>query len=113
MLKDFENSVEAGFQMACAQGPLCAEPVVGMGWVVQKIEWKDAEEGEEGTSVVGITSLRFRALVVAEPIADAWIFSRQGQNKRRARFAYLQYPRCLQARHARLESQDQAGHVHL
>lgn len=38
LLRDFENSVEAGFQMATFQGPLCGEPVVGMGWVVEKIE---------------------------------------------------------------------------
>jgi ribosome assembly protein 1 len=47
LLRDFENSVEAGFQMATFQGPLCAEPTVGMGWVVERIEHsKDEEEGE-------------------------------------------------------------------
>lgn len=47
LLRDFENSVESGFQMATFQGPLCAEPVVGMGWVVEKIEHsKQEEEGE-------------------------------------------------------------------
>lgn len=47
LLRDFENSVEAGFQMATFQGPLCAEPTVGMAWVVERIEHsKDEEEGE-------------------------------------------------------------------
>lgn len=33
--------------MATFQGPLCAEPTVGMGWVVERIEHsKDEEEGE-------------------------------------------------------------------
>ncbi|RSH81559.1 Cytoplasmic GTPase/eEF2-like protein (ribosomal bioproteinsis) [Saitozyma podzolica] len=54
LLRDFENSVEAGFQMATFQGPLCAEPTVGMGWVVERIEHsKDEEEGKGRTAVVG------------------------------------------------------------
>lgn len=51
LLKDFENSIEAGFQMATFQGPLCSEPVVGMAWVVESIEYKpDEEESEQGES---------------------------------------------------------------
>ena len=47
LLRDFENSIEAGFQMATFQGPLCAEPVVGMAWVVENVSFnKDAEDGE-------------------------------------------------------------------
>ncbi|RYE13216.1 MAG: hypothetical protein EOP45_21560 [Sphingobacteriaceae bacterium] len=47
LLRDFENSIEAGFQMATFQGPLCAEPVVGMAWVVESVSFnKDAEDGE-------------------------------------------------------------------
>lgn len=49
LLKDFENSIEAGFQMAAFQGPLCAEPTVGMGWVVEKVEYNpEDEESEQG-----------------------------------------------------------------
>ena len=49
LLRDFENSVEAGFQMATFQGPLCAEPVVGMGWVVERIEFnREEEQSEQG-----------------------------------------------------------------
>ena len=51
LLRDFENSVEAGFQMATFQGPLCSEPVVGMAWVVESIEHKpEEEETEQGES---------------------------------------------------------------
>lgn len=45
--RDFENSIEAGFQMAAFQGPLCAEPVVGMAWVVENVTFnKEAEDNE-------------------------------------------------------------------
>jgi ribosome assembly protein 1 len=51
LLRDFENSIEAGFQMATFQGPLCAEPVVGMAWVVENVSFnKDAEDGESESS---------------------------------------------------------------
>jgi len=54
LLKDFENSVEAGFQMATFQGPLCAEPVVGMAWIVESIEYKpEEEESEQGEWSLG------------------------------------------------------------
>lgn len=37
-LRDFEDSIEAGFQIAMFQGPLCAEPVVGMAFDVEAME---------------------------------------------------------------------------
>ena len=53
-LEDFENSIEAGFQMATFQGPLCAEPVVGMAWVVEKIEInREESDSEQGELEVG------------------------------------------------------------
>lgn len=48
LLKDFENSIEAGFQMATFQGPLCAEPVVGMGWIVESVRMNKDEEDQDG-----------------------------------------------------------------
>ncbi|WWC93976.1 hypothetical protein V866_000814 [Kwoniella sp. B9012] len=49
LLRDFENSIEAGFQMATFQGPLCSEPVVGMAWVVENVELNKEEfESEQG-----------------------------------------------------------------
>ncbi|WVR07229.1 hypothetical protein IAU60_004270 [Kwoniella sp. DSM 27419] len=49
LLRDFENSIEAGFQMATFQGPLCSEPVVGMAWVVEDIQLnKDEFASEQG-----------------------------------------------------------------
>lgn len=44
LLKDFETSIEAGFGMATFQGPLCSEPVVGMAWVVESVEYHRPEE---------------------------------------------------------------------
>jgi ribosome assembly protein 1 len=37
--------------MATFQGPLCAEPVVGMAWVVEKIAFnREEEESDQGQS---------------------------------------------------------------
>ncbi|WVQ82433.1 hypothetical protein IAT38_004561 [Cryptococcus sp. DSM 104549] len=65
LLRDFESSIESGFQMATFQGPLCSEPVVGMGWVVESVESNQEElEAEQGkgrtAAVVGalISSVR-------------------------------------------------------
>ena len=63
LLQDFENSTEAGFQMATIQGPLCSEPVVGMGWVVEKIEFHRDEAADQSgrlSAIVGalISSVR-------------------------------------------------------
>nr|XP_018263281.1 ribosome assembly protein 1 [Kwoniella dejecticola CBS 10117]OBR85439.1 ribosome assembly protein 1 [Kwoniella dejecticola CBS 10117] len=56
LLRDFENSIEAGFQMATFQGPLCSEPVVGMAWVVEGIQLDkdefDSEQGKGRTAAV-------------------------------------------------------------
>jgi ribosome assembly protein 1 len=48
LLKDFETSIEAGFGMATFQGPLCSEPVVGMAWTVESVEYHKPEEETEG-----------------------------------------------------------------
>lgn len=59
MLRDFENSIEAGFQMATFQGPLCAEPVVGMAWVVEDVAFnKDAEDTESVSRFLVLTMRR-------------------------------------------------------
>lgn len=48
MLRDFDGNIETGFQLANQQGPLCAEPVVGMAYFVEKIEVADVA-GQEDT----------------------------------------------------------------
>ncbi|KAL7421772.1 Cytoplasmic GTPase/eEF2-like protein (ribosomal biogenesis) [Cryptotrichosporon argae] len=58
MLRDFDDSIETGFQLATFQGPLCAEPVVGMAWVVEDVAYHpEAVESEQAksrsTAVVG------------------------------------------------------------
>lgn len=35
--RDFDDDIETGFQIACHQGPLCAEPVIGMAYFVERI----------------------------------------------------------------------------
>jgi ribosome assembly protein 1 len=37
-VEDFENRIEAGFQLATFQGPLCAEPMEGMVFFVERVE---------------------------------------------------------------------------
>lgn len=48
MLRDFDGNIETGFQLANQQGPLCAEPVVGMAYFVEKVEVADLS-GQEDT----------------------------------------------------------------
>jgi ribosome assembly protein 1 len=44
-----ETSIETGFQIATFQGPLCAEPVEGMGFFVESLDFDPAQlEGESG-----------------------------------------------------------------
>ncbi|KAH9841508.1 P-loop containing nucleoside triphosphate hydrolase protein [Rhodofomes roseus] len=38
LLRDFDNHLEAGFQLATFQGPLCAEPVEGLAYLVESVE---------------------------------------------------------------------------
>ncbi|WVQ77258.1 hypothetical protein IAR50_006941 [Cryptococcus sp. DSM 104548] len=47
LIRDYESSLLAGFQLSTFQGPLCAEPVVGMAWVVEYVE-VDSDELAEG-----------------------------------------------------------------
>ncbi|KAF8579687.1 ribosomal protein S5 domain 2-like protein, partial [Ramaria rubella] len=48
-LRDFEDSIETGFQIATFQGPLCAEPVVGMAFIVEDMSFTEVD-GHGGTS---------------------------------------------------------------
>lgn len=38
LLRDLDNHLEAGFQLATFQGPLCAEPVEGLAYFVESVE---------------------------------------------------------------------------
>jgi translation elongation factor EF-G len=49
ILRDFDDSIETGFQIATFQGPLCAEPVVGMAYFVEKVEIDSSEDRETRT----------------------------------------------------------------
>ena len=37
-IRDFDNHIETGFQLATFQGPLCAEPVEGMAYFIEQVE---------------------------------------------------------------------------
>lgn len=49
MMRDFDDSIETGFQISTFQGPLCAEPVVGMAYFLEKLE-VETSEGDENRS---------------------------------------------------------------
>ncbi|GJJ15740.1 hypothetical protein Clacol_010018 [Clathrus columnatus] len=51
-IRDFDDSIETGFQIATFQGPLCAEPVVGMAFVLQDLVVGDSED-DTSTSRAG------------------------------------------------------------
>ena len=36
--RSFDGQIETGFQMAAAHGPLCAEPMAGLAFFVEKVE---------------------------------------------------------------------------
>ncbi|KAF5315116.1 hypothetical protein D9619_007031 [Psilocybe cf. subviscida] len=38
IIRDFDNHIETGFQLATFQGPLCAEPVEGLAYFVEQVE---------------------------------------------------------------------------
>jgi ribosome assembly protein 1 len=48
LLGDFDNNIETGFQLATYRGPLCAEPVIGMAYSIEKIEINNPEPEEGG-----------------------------------------------------------------
>lgn len=36
--RDYEDSIDSGFQIATFQGPLCAEPVMGMAYFLDEVK---------------------------------------------------------------------------
>ncbi|KAH6912905.1 translation elongation factor 2 [Coprinopsis sp. MPI-PUGE-AT-0042] len=38
IIRDFDNHIETGFQLATFQGPLCAEPVEGLAYFVEQVD---------------------------------------------------------------------------
>jgi ribosome assembly protein 1 len=48
---EYESSVEGGFQIATLQGPLCAEPVQGMAYLVESLKATETDgQDTEGAS---------------------------------------------------------------
>lgn len=48
--RDFDGNIETGFQIATFQGPLCAEPVEGIAYFVERVDIdKDGVEKERRT----------------------------------------------------------------
>ena len=112
LLRDFENSIEAGFQMATFQGPLCAEPVVGMGWIVENVTFnKDAEDNESESITNSPVDQVLKATEDGRDLADARLRSREELGG--CRCPYILSPGLVSGRYARLVPTYQAGYVHL
>lgn len=47
LTRDFESTLETGFQAATLQGPLCAEPVQGMAYFVERLDINEQATHEE------------------------------------------------------------------
>lgn len=52
MARDFDHSLEAGFQLANLQGPLCAEPVVGMAYIVEHVRYDPSKSTSTSSHAV-------------------------------------------------------------
>jgi len=50
---EYEPSLEAGFQIATLQGPLCAEPVQGMAYLVESLQANDTD-GQDTEGIIGL-----------------------------------------------------------
>ena len=49
VIREFETHIEAGFQLATFQGPLCAEPIEGLAYFVEQVDVdKEALQKELG-----------------------------------------------------------------
>lgn len=72
MLRDFDGNIETGFQLANQQGPLCAEPVVGMAYFVEKVEVADMA-GQEDTRGCWHN--------VEQPSYSSWFFLLQSERE--------------------------------
>jgi ribosome assembly protein 1 len=71
MALEFESSLEAGFQIATLQGPLCAEPVQGMAYVVESLKVDETEGHDtEGTDMFFMTR------------SNKWLISRVAHSKK-------------------------------
>ncbi|KAG8686930.1 Cytoplasmic GTPase/eEF2-like protein (ribosomal biogenesis), partial [Ceratobasidium sp. 394] len=47
--RDYEDSIDTGFQIATFQGPLCAEPVMGMAYTIEEVKQNpDAAHTQSG-----------------------------------------------------------------
>ncbi|KAI5122471.1 hypothetical protein M0805_008782 [Coniferiporia weirii] len=53
LVQDFENSVETGFQIAVFRGPLCAEPVEGMAFFVESLQYDLQAVESDSSQVIG------------------------------------------------------------
>lgn len=53
MLRDYDNSITSGFQLACFSGPLCEEPMLGVGFILR--QWSYTNMQTEIASQTGQT----------------------------------------------------------
>ncbi|KAG5641547.1 hypothetical protein DXG03_004793 [Asterophora parasitica] len=76
-VRDFDNHVETGFQLATFQGPLCAEPVEGMAYFVESVVIDRESLGKEIADVLGkvyAVVAKRRGRIVAEEMKEGTTF---------------------------------------
>ena len=73
-LRQYDNNIVAGFHLRCAQGPLCEEPLRGVGFAVE--EWKVDQQEEttiEETATISSAAgqVHFWCKCSAQPLSRA------------------------------------------
>jgi len=79
MTRDFDGNIETGFQIATLHGPLCAEPMEGMAFFVERVEMdRDGIRKENGRQK-NLTTRSCRAITdvgyarAKQVVANYWI----------------------------------------
>ena len=102
-IRDYEDAVETGFQIATFQGPLCAEPVEGMAYFVEAVTL-DREGIEQEQGIYHRYPFRITLIFAFDSIEQDgpfdWVF-------------HLCCTGCLSQRSARLVAKTDACYVHL
>jgi translation elongation factor EF-G len=104
--RDFDSDIETGFQIATLHGPLCAEPMEGMAFFVERVEIdKESIEREKGR-VMEVT------LRGEEPSLTS-LYTRTKKNVANHRVTYFGSQRSLQKWFAGLVATIETGNVFL
>jgi len=77
-VRDLEDSIETGFQLATLQGPLCAEPVVGLCYILEKLDLHSKGHVKDDSNEQSSTSRSMAAAITGPLISAARGSCREG-----------------------------------